>query len=95
MEQLPDSPNMPEMEARQEETVTAEPTAEELVDQEDDENDQVLVSEEDLQGADLSEMGTWILQTLQQQQPDAEITLGSVQVSFFVFRPTSPAAPLY
>jgi hypothetical protein len=78
MEELPKSPSKPEMEAQREEPVADEPTTEELNDQE---NDQVIVNEEDLQGADLSEMGSWILKTLQQQQPDAEITLGSVQVS--------------
>jgi hypothetical protein len=81
MEQPPTSPSRLENQAQQKECVAAEPVAKELVDQENDENDQVLVNEEDLQGADLSEMGAWILQTLQQQQPDAEITLGSVQVS--------------
>lgn len=81
MEQPPKIPPRSEIQAQQEESVAAEPVAEELVDQENDEMDQVLVNGEDLQGADLSEMGAWVLQTLQEQQPDAEITLGSVQVS--------------
>ncbi|KAG7670508.1 hypothetical protein Ndes2526B_g00267 [Nannochloris sp. 'desiccata'] len=79
MEQPPKIPPRSEIQAQQEESVAAEPVAEELVDQENDEMDQVLVNGEDLQGADLSEMGAWVLQTLQEQQPDAEITLGSVQ----------------
>jgi len=84
MEEPSTSPSRLEIQAQQKGSVAAEPVAEELVDQENDENDQVLVNEEHLQGAELSEMGAWILQTLQQQQPDAEITLGSVKVSFVV-----------
>ena len=91
MEQPEKSPSIAEMEAQQDKTVAAEPASEEF---EEDENDQVIVSEEDLQGADLSEMGSWILQTLQQQQPDAEITLGSVQVSQ-LFTPLPPLPVLY
>jgi hypothetical protein len=85
MEELPQSPSKPEMEAQVEEPVAVYPASEELVDHEHEESDQVIVNEEDLEGADLSEMGSWILQTLQQQQPDAEITLGSVQVSLLLF----------
>ena len=92
MEQPAESPSKSRVAAQQEEPAPAEPAAEELVDHEELENDQVNVNEEDLQGADLSEMGSWILQTLQQQQPDTEITLGSVQVSLFVFFP--PPTPL-
>ena len=49
----------------------------------EEENDRILLSKEVLQtDDDLSEMGSWMLETLRKQQPDAEITLSSVQVSF-------------
>ena len=46
------------------------------------EEDDAIATEEQLSSQGLGDVGTWIVKTLQECQPDAEITMGSVKVRF-------------
>ena len=61
-------------------TAAPEAAAPEASSENEEDEDHVIASEADFQGNELSEMGSWIVRTLHQSQPGAEITLGSVKV---------------